>query len=125
MTTLFEVMLSRREYECGEALTGVVRFVEPGHQTLTRARAVRLRLSAKVHGSGNRESHDLPPVTLHEGPVTMSQLSFSVPLPAEGPISWQGRHVKVDWAAVVELDVPWALDPSQAAPFTLKPRGAR
>lgn len=125
MTALFDVVLAKPEFECGETLVGVVRFLEPGHETLAKATAVRLRVRAQVHGSGGSESHGPELVTLHQGPVTMPELAFSVPLPANGPISWQGRHVKIDWGVLVELDVPWAVDPSKLVPFKLTARRAK
>ncbi len=66
---------------------------------------VRVRLAYRCHGSGSPEIHE---VALHEmEPVSLkagipSERSGVLLLPAQGPVSYSGEHVKFSWYLAVE-----------------------
>lgn len=122
MSDFFGVWLERGAYALGDTVAGKVVFPEPGEEKLAKVKAVSLSVHARVHGSGNGERVEVWKGTLHQGPVTMRELPFSARLPERGPLSWQGRHVKVTWEVVAELDIPWAIDPKRALEFKVGPR---
>jgi hypothetical protein len=50
--------------------------------------------------------------------------SWSIPftVPEDGPISYRGTLLSVDWFVEVSLDIPWAFDPESTFPFEVVPR---
>lgn len=122
MSDLFGVWLERGAYAVGDVVRGKVLFPEPGDEKLAKVKAVNVTVHARVHGSGNGEQVVAFKGAVHQGPVTMRELPFEATLPERGPVSWQGRHVKVTWEVVAELDIPWAIDPKRTLTFTLGPR---
>lgn len=124
MSDLFGVWLERGAFTLGETVTGKVVFPDPSHQGLAKVKAVKVVVHARVHGSGNSERVVAFEQVLSSGPVTAPELPFGARLPDRGPLSFQGRHVKVNWEVVAELDIPWAIDPKKVLPFTVGPRPA-
>ncbi|MEW5739398.1 MAG: sporulation protein [Myxococcota bacterium] len=122
MDNLFSLWLERGAYALGDEVRGRVLFPDPRHSTLEKVRSVKLQLRARVHGSGDSETLVVHDEQLHVGPLTQEELPFEARLPERGPVSWQGRHVKVNWEVVAELDIPWAIDPKRVAPFEVRPR---
>lgn len=118
---LFVVRLDQPRYALGDRVHG--RLVFSPDDRLAKVKLVTVRLRAFVHGSGNDEEAVRVEQQLHQGPVTALALPFEFHLPADGPVSWQGRHVKVDWTVVGELDLPWAVDPKASACLEVVPRG--
>lgn len=125
MADLFGIWLERGAYTFGEQLNGKVIFPDPTDEKLQKVVAVKGRVHARVHGSGTGEHVVVTEGVLHQGPVTVRELPFSVTLPTSGPISWDGRYVKVTWEVVAELDIPWAIDPKRTLAFQVSPRGER
>ncbi|GMU59944.1 MAG: hypothetical protein AMXMBFR34_17070 [Myxococcaceae bacterium] len=119
---VFGVWLEREEYALGDTVRGKVLFPDPRHSELANVAAVKVAVRARVHGSGNSEAVTVLDCALHSGPPTTEELPFSAQLPSSGPVSWQGRHVKVTWEAVAELDIPWAIDPKRVLRFEVGPR---
>lgn len=77
-----------------------------------------------MHGSGTQESVTVGP-HLIGGPFRAGcSTRFELAVPPEGPITWSGRYVKVDWRLEVSLDIPWAIDPKSKVTFRVVPRGA-
>jgi|GEM_PF-2196091 len=67
----------------------------------------------KVHGKGETENffsilnEDDKNQISPEKPVV---LPFSMQIPDDGPLSYDGECVKIDWLIKVDIDIPWALD---------------
>jgi hypothetical protein len=121
----FGVWLERGAYAVGDLVRGKVLFPDPTDERLAKVRAVNVSVRARVHGSGNGETVTAFEGPVHEGPVTMRELPFAATLRERGPVSFEGRHVKVTWEAVAELDIPWAIDPKRSVTFTVGPRRRR
>ena len=125
MSDLFGIWLERGEAELGEPLSGKVVF-PAADEKLLKVKAVTLRVFCSIHGSGNSESVTLLDTTVHQGPVEGPlELPFQFTLPERGPVSWQGRHVKMDWTVLATLDIPWAIDPKRTLEFKALPRRRR
>lgn len=116
------IRLERATWAVGERLTGKVHFGPD--ERMAKVKGFRLKVGARVHGSGNIESVEVFNQYYTPPPPTGGELAFTVDLPEGGPVSWQGRYVKVDWAAEVSLDLPWAVDPKTSTPFIVQPIGA-
>jgi len=120
MSELLELQLDADVVEAGEHLRGRVRLpLDDGK--LEKAKALVVKAVARVHGSGTPETVE---VLLHqaEGPFHgQASVAFEHRLP-EGPVTWAGRYVKVDWTVQASLEVPWAVDPKVELPFRLVPR---
>ncbi len=119
---LFEVWLEKDRAQVGETIAGRVTFAHPPSEKLAKVKAVTIELRARVHGSGDSESVVGAKGVLRQGPVTMAELPFRLLVPADGPVSFQGRYVKIDWEVVAELDIPWAIDPKRVRPIVVEPR---
>lgn len=122
MAELFGIWLERGQYTFGEQLKGKIVFPDLADEKLQKVVAVKARVHARVHGSGTGESVLVTEGVLHTGPVNVHEIPFSATLPAAGPVSWDGRYVKVSWEIVAELDVPWAIDPKRTLVFQVVPR---
>jgi hypothetical protein len=123
MSELFDVQLDADSVEAGEHLRGRLQ-LKADADRLEKAKALELTVIARIHGSGTSETVELPVQRL-EGPFTgRVAVEFEKRLP-EGPVSWQGRYVKVDWVLRASLGVPWAIDPKIDVPFRVVPRQAR
>lgn len=48
------------------------------------------------------------------------EYEFEIPTP-NGPCSYDGKDLNVEWFMRVDADVPWGFDPGTEQPFTLKP----
>lgn len=46
---------------------------------------------------------------------------FSLMLPIEGPITYHGQLLNIDWQIVVEVDIPWALNEDETHEITVVP----
>lgn len=124
MSELFGVWLPRERYAPGERLEGKVLFPDLSDEKLAKVKALTVTVHALVHGSGDSEQVVAFSGVVHPGPIDRPEVPFGCELPARGPVSHQGRYVKIDWEVVAELDIPWAIDPKRTLPFTLVPRGA-
>jgi hypothetical protein len=123
MSELFDVHLDADAVEAGEVLRGRLQ-LKADEEKLAKAKSLELLVVGRIHGSGTSESVELLIQRL-EGPFSGSvALEFEKRLP-EGPVSWQGRYVKVDWVLRASLDVPWAIDPKIEVEFRLVPRKRR
>jgi sporulation-control protein spo0M len=50
-------------------------------------------------------------------------IAFTVP--DDGPVSYQGRLLEVQWFLQASLDIPWAIDPKSSFVFEVGPRKKR
>ncbi len=124
MSDVVGLELDRNRVALGDELVGRVVFPEPSSEKLSKVKAVRLIVRAKISGSGNSETLPVTDETLASGPQSGAPLPFAVRLPERGPVTWDGRHVKVRWEIIAELDIPWAIDPKDVGTFVVTARGA-
>jgi hypothetical protein len=120
---LIEIELEATTVEARGRIAGVVRLPSADGK-LEKAKRLSVKVVCRIHGSGNEERIE-DPLEFQEGPFAPGhELRFESTL-SKGPLSWQGKYVKVDWFVRVELDVPWALDPHREQPFLVVPKRLR
>jgi hypothetical protein len=78
-----------------------------------------------THGRGNRTSGGEVSETLFSGNWAAGTTSsypfrFSVP---NGPYSYHGHNLNIDWYIRARADIPWAIDPKGEADFLVGPSG--
>lgn len=88
--------------------------------------AVRVELGFVTEGRGNQD-RGVVAWTEREfqgDPTTIPPwLAFDLEVPADAPVSYDGRLIRVLWWVEAHLDVPWARDPSARADLVIHPRG--
>ena len=100
-----------RTYHPGDRVTGEVRVKvdrEVERQTL------RATLGWRTHGRGNRHEESVHELVLHEGRWGSGEsprYAFEFTLPKDGPFTYHGRYLNVDWYVEARSDIPWARDP--------------
>lgn len=83
-------------------------------------------VGCKVHGSGSEEKvavldwHSILEGDFNAGLVLNRTLD--VRIPDTGPVSFQGRYVKMDWMVRVRVDIPIWRDKVLELPFIVTPR---
>ena len=76
-------------------------------------RGVKLELGWHTHGRGNRAKHTVLSETLAVGrliPGRDHRFPFSVTVP-NGPVTYRGEILNVDWTLRAQADIPWRIDP--------------
>lgn len=106
----------------GDSLNGRIDIAFVGDARLKNVKTIHVSLTARIHGSGNEEKLEASRELLHEGRPTSNALHFSLRIPDKGPVSWQGRHVKVDWEVSTLFTISDAANILKAQPFTVAPR---
>lgn len=95
----------------GQILTGRV-LVDVDKEV--RCRKLTVDLFWRTHGSGNRTTGSLQRLVLFEGQWTAGEqhvYAFELEVP-NGPQTYHGHHLNVDWYVNANADIPWAFDPS-------------
>lgn len=111
------------EVEVGEPVTG--RVTVTANESL-KLNAINVLVGFRAHGRGDPDKVQTQvagcaATSLQTGQTQTVEFRSVVPL--EGPISWEGKVVKVTWEVAVHLDIPWATDQYQSIPFVVRPRG--
>lgn len=88
-----------------------------------RCEALEISLGWRTHGKGNRDQGT--PRTERLGPFDWGageqhQHDFTFKLP-NGPVSYHGQYVNVDWYLKASADIPWAIDPNVETELLLEP----
>ncbi len=125
MADLIDVRLETPRVEVGGEVKGQVYFLDENSK-LDRCKQVQIECRAHIHGSGNTEHVTVGDKLVRDGPIEVPlRVPFSFRIPARGPVSFQGRYVKIDWEIEVRLDVPWAVDPKMTVCFDVVPKAVR
>lgn len=84
----------------------------------------RLILTVGWHteGRGDRDSHHITEISLHQGQINPGEeeFPFRCELP-EGPISYAGHLINIVWEVQARLDLAWKIDPKVSRQFYLLP----
>jgi len=124
MADLIDVRIETVQVEAGGEVKGQVYFLDEVAM-LDRCKQLQIECRAHVHGSGSSEHVAAGDKLVRDGPIKVPlRVPFSFRIPTRGPISFQGRYVKIDWEIEVRIDVPWAIDPKATAAFDVVPRRA-
>lgn len=75
----------------------------------------------RTHGKGNRSSGGREALNLFQGvwQPGIYTYSFSFEL-NDGPFSYHGHYINVDWYLSAQADIPWAIDPADEVEFILE-----
>lgn len=117
-----EVVLKERDavFRTGDRVEGVV--VAKLDKSVTCKR-LRCLLQWRTHGRGNRDSGTEVFLDLFSGDWLGDRsyeypFEFTVP---EGPPTYHGHFLNIDWYVLATADIPWALDPKAEAEFRKLP----
>ncbi len=119
-----EMALVANQYRIGEAIDGI--FCIDAAKPLN-CRAIRVRLagteSSQAQGHADHFVHVGAAIELSPPGVVNGSYKQEFSLSAEnaGPLTAKGKLFSIDWFVQVELDVPWAKDPTIRAPIVLLP----
>lgn len=119
-----EVVLEREDarYRTGATVSGVVRMVAPD---AVEVRGLSATLAWRVHGKGNPHEEEVEGVELLSVPQSLqpgrtAEYPFRFSLP-DGPVSYRGEHLNVDWRVIGRADVARAHDPEAEAELRVEP----
>lgn len=105
----------------GEPVRGTVSW-NGSHPELERLEWVRLGCYARVHGDGSQEQAALQELRLARPPQLPTEVPFSFRLPDNGPATYQGHHVKIEWYVYLVLELPSQRNPRVEWGFTVLPQ---
>ncbi len=111
--------------ECGDRFTGrVSRDADAdGVASKSRARSVRLVLRYRTEGRGDTDASDVS--NLEFGLEAHGGLNspFTLSVPASGPVSYDGRTMRVIYEIEARVDIKLARDPKIERPVLVVPQG--
>jgi hypothetical protein len=100
-----------RSYGPGDRVSGTVR-VEVSQEVPKQE--LRVTLGWRTHGRGNVAKEEVARTVVHAGslqPGAQHTYPFEFSLPKEGPYTYHGQNLNVDWQLEARSDIPWARDP--------------
>lgn len=104
------VEVDQTEVRGGDTVTGIVKVrSEKDYNT----KAITLSLGWYTHGFGNRDRGTAAEQTLHVGRIIADrpyEFPFSMRIP-NGPLTFRGKLVNVDWQLTARADIAWKIDP--------------
>jgi len=110
-----------RIYRGGETIRGTVRI---SVQENVNSKGIRLIQRWKTHGKGNRDTGPEESIPLTGSQLLIAGEQLEIPFTmtaATHPVSYGGHFISVDHYVRVEVDVPWARDPSAEEEYILNP----
>lgn len=119
----FEFDQAERNYLPGETISGMVHVRVNKDCVCTK---IFLRMAWRTHGKGNRNTGGkqefafVENATLTAGEDHRFPFMFSAP---NGPLSYHGELVNIDWYLTASVDIPWARDPKAEEEFVLTGTG--
>ena len=117
-----EAALTQSAFRDGDTLDGIF-VLETPEPLEYRAINVRLISVESTEAQGHKDGHTHPgePVQIASDGVIEGSYSqkFSLPVTCPGPPTTQGQLFSIDCFVQIELDVPWAKDPTVRVPVTL------
>lgn len=115
---MIRIELKQTELRAGETLTGrVVWNADGGKQPRKIDVAVRWIMS----GKGERREiavHQASEADVASKAQIVMPLSVEIPF---GPLTYEGKLFKIAWEVQARADLPFAIDQTESAPFTVRP----
>ena len=119
-----QLALERNVLRAGEPVNGLLTIETEGPVTVNRFKyrlIAEERTQAQGHTDSAAHSHVLDTVDA-PGIISVEHLErFSFTPPPDGPFTSKGSHHSIEWFLEVQLDVPWAKDPTIRVPITYLP----
>jgi hypothetical protein len=120
MNLICRIMFDAAHVEAGELLTGRVRLLEDT-PSVAKAQKLRLRAICRIEGPEEPEERVLNTAEL-PGPFrTQVDIPFRIPIPEQGPITYQGVILHIGWRLEVQLLVPGSSAPRRDMDFEVTP----
>ena len=90
-----------------------------------KCRGVRCRAFWETSGRGDPDGATAfeasgPGAEIHPGMPLSAAFAFRIPV--EGPVTYHGELVNIDWGVRVWLDLAWERDPEKAVQLNVVPR---
>ncbi len=101
--------------ECGGYITGTVSW--SGTQN---PRSARVTLRYKTHGRGDTDKKDVSEIEVHTDSQGYHQ--FQLPVPAAGPVSFDGNLISLLYEVQLRLDLKGRRDPKTDIRVEILPR---
>lgn len=119
---MIEFALDSPEVPVGGRLKGTVRWAPAAE---TKIRRLIIKAGWRTEGRGDEDEQEVfraehPGQTVPAGGLV--SVAFEVPIPEDGPITYEGKLIRILWAVECELDIPWASDEEKSGPFRVVPR---
>ena len=92
--------------------------------TTVTPRQIRVSAIWKTEGRGDKSTGTADELRLEPGPQGFTPpvtIPFALYLPADGPISYDGKILRIMWQIVARIDLPWAKDEIAEQPFRVVP----
>lgn len=108
-------------YAVGGEVTGELILKSPDGQ---RATNVAVELEWETSGRGTRDHKIVHKEILHEGDIPAladMQLPFKLLVPGEGPITYHGQLINVNWKITARIDIKWAIDQTEETRLSVLP----
>lgn len=111
--------------ECGGRFTGTVRrdADADGVSSRSRARAVRLVLRYRTEGRGDTDKRDVSNLEFQLEAHGGLSTTFALSVPPDGPVSYDGRMLRVLYEIEARVDVKLARDPKIERAVLVVPKG--
>jgi len=124
MNLICRVEFDEHEVEAGGQLSGQVRLLEVT-PSMARAQKLRLRAICRVHGPGEEPEWRTLNTAELPGPFKAQVgLPFRLPIPEQGPITYQGILLRISWHLEVQLVMPEGFSPKYETSFQVFPAQA-
>lgn len=120
MNLICRVQFEAPAVEAGGQLRGRLRLLEDT-PSVARAQKLRLRAICRVQGPGEPESRVLNTAELPGPFKTQTDIPFRIPIPEQGPSTYQGIILQVSWHLDVQLVVPDSFSPQYETSFQVIP----
>ena len=120
MNLICRVLFDSPEVEAGGLLTGRVRLLDDS-PWVAKAPRMRLRAICRAEGPGEPESKALNVAELVGPFKAQMDIPFRLPIPVEGPITYQGVILHLRWHLEVSLLVPGQSAPWYETDFQVLP----
>ena len=115
---MIQIALERYEVELGDVLRGTATWMPEAGES---PRTFYVKLRWRTEGRGTTQE-----ATLWEQRATPTgapiQIPFAVPLPLDGPPSYDGNLIRIIWELVAGLDVAMRADPTETERLVVRAR---
>lgn len=121
---MIELTFSPETIQVGESLEATVRYRPSEFREINE---IVIRPRWRTEGRGDEARGVVRTVRRQPGQVGPSDpfvRSFEFTIPENGPISYEGKLIRIIWEVHVLVDVPWAGDPVHSRSFRVLPLGS-
>ena len=117
---MISIMLDEDVVRIGDAVKGSVSWTDDPRPP----KAVSATLRWYTEGRGDQDRDEVDTVEqILDGPAAgMRTLVFSLRVPDDAPVNYDGMMIRVRWEVNVELDIPWGRNQDEQAEVWVLPQ---